>query len=193
MGPLRTFRIGAVLQERVRRRSSWAESMRDRSRERPSAVVGRKGEGQELVRCRIGPSHGLSYREHWVPGIREGSRGLLGGWRACCVTANAPSAERASGVGVGFRQGGWDGISRENGIASRAPACRLRSAIAKTASRPARTTRGWKCPILTLLIPEIRRAPGFKRKGRPRQFDYCPSARRCTRDIDGVGPLRGFD
>ena len=65
--------------------------MRDRSRERPSAVVGRKGEGQEFVRCRIGPSHGLSYREHWVPGIREGSRGLLGGmesvlrYRECAI------------------------------------------------------------------------------------------------------------
>ena len=146
MGPLRTFRIGAVLQERVRRRSSWAESMRDRSRERPSAVVGRKGEGQELVRCRIGPSHGLSYREHWVPGIREGSRGLLGGWRACCDTANAPSGERAAGVALAFRQGGWDGISRGSGIASWAPTCCLWSAIVETASRSARTTRGMEMP-----------------------------------------------
>ena len=146
VGPLRAFRIGAVLQERVRRRSSWGEPMRDRSRERPSAVVGRRGDGKESVRCRNGPSYGPGYRQQKVPGIWGGSRGLFGGWRACCVTANAPSAERATGVGPGFRQGGWDGISRASGIASRAPACSLCSAIAETASRAARAARGMEMP-----------------------------------------------
>ena len=140
MGQLRTFRIGVVLKERVRRRSSWAEPMRDWSRARLGRG-GLKGDGKESVRCRNGPSHGPCYRQHRVPGIWGGSRGLFGGWRACCVTANAPSAERATGVGPGFRQGGWDGISRGSGIASREPACSLWPAIAVTASRSSRATR----------------------------------------------------
>ena len=68
-GQLRAFRIGAVFQKRVRRRSSWAEPMRDRSWARPSAIVGRRGDGKEPVRCRNGPSHGPGYRQHRVPGI----------------------------------------------------------------------------------------------------------------------------
>ena len=142
MGQLRAFRIGAVLQKRVWRRSSCAEPVRDRSRARPSAIVGRRGDGKEPVRCRNGPNHVPGYRQHRVPGIWGAVGDSLGGWRACCVTAIAPSGERAAGVGLGFRQGGWDGISRESGIASWAPACSLWSAIAETASRSARAARG---------------------------------------------------
>ena len=68
MGPLRAFRIGAVFQERVKRRSSWGEPVRDRNWARHSAFVGRKGDGKEPVRCRNGPRHGPSNRQHWVPG-----------------------------------------------------------------------------------------------------------------------------
>ena len=142
VGPLRAFRIGAVFQKRVRRRSSCAGPVRGQSWARQLAVVGRKDDGKESVRCRNGPSHGPGYRQHRVPGIWGGSRGLFGGWKACSVTANAPSGERAAGVGLGLRQGGWDGISRESGVASRAPACNLWSVIAVTTSRSARTTRG---------------------------------------------------
>ena len=38
------------------------------------------------------------------------------------------------------------GISRGSGIASRAPACSLCSAIAETSSRPARAVRGMEMP-----------------------------------------------
>ena len=141
VGPLRTFRVGAVLQKRVRRRSSWAEPVRDRSRARPSAVVGRRGDGKESVRCRNGPSHGPSNRQHRVPGIRGGSRGLSGD-RERVALPRMRHMESGLRGGAWIPSGGWDGISRGSGIASWAPACSLLSAIAETASRPARATRG---------------------------------------------------
>ena len=141
-GPLRTFRIGAILQKRVRRRSSCAEPMCDRGRARPSAVVGRRGDGKESVRCRNGPSDGPSYRQHRVPGIWGCSRGLLGDGERVALPQMRHLQSGPRRVGLGFRQGGWDGISRGSGIGSRAPACSLWSAIAVTASRSSRATRG---------------------------------------------------
>ena len=96
-------------------------------------------------------------------------------------------------MGPGFRQGGWDGISRGSGIASWAPACSLWPAIAETASRSSRTTR--EIEMFNPFIAHSGEAEGARvhEKGRPRHFNYYPSVRRCAKDIDGVGSLRGFD
>ena len=146
MGPLRTFRIGAVLQKRVKRRSSWAEPIRDRSRARPLAVARRRGDGKESVRCRDGSSYGPGYRQHRVPGI-WGQSGTLWGmvsvlrYRECAIC-------RAGRGGWGLdsvREIGTGSVGL-SGIASRAPACSLWSAIAETASRSARAARGMEMP-----------------------------------------------
>ena len=146
VGPLRTFRIGAVLQERIRRRSSWGKPMRDRSRAHPLAVVGRRGDWKESVRCRNGPRHGPGYRQHRVPGI-WGQSGTLWGmvsvlrYRECAIC-------RAGRGGWGLdsvREVGTGSVGL-SGIASRAPASSLWSAIAETASRPARAARGMEMP-----------------------------------------------
>ena len=131
---------------RVRCRSSWGEPMRDRSRARRSAVIGRKGDGKESVRCHNGPSHGPSYHQHRVPGIWGAVGGSLGDGERVALPQMRHMQSGPPGVGLGFIQGGWEGISRASGIASWVPACSLWSAIAGPASKPERATRGMEMP-----------------------------------------------
>ena len=94
------------------------------------------------MRCRNGPSHGPSYRQHRVPGIWGGNRGLFGGMVSVLRYGECAIWRAGLRGGSWIPSGGSDGISRESGIASRAPACSLWPAIAVTISRSARATRG---------------------------------------------------
>ena len=104
-GPLRKFRIGAVFERPARRRCCGSKPARDWSGTRPSAVVGSGDGGKESVRCRAIQSHGLSHRQRLFLGMDGGRWGLFGDTQWCCVTASAPSEERASGGGAGIPPG----------------------------------------------------------------------------------------
>ena len=166
--------------------------MRDRSRARPLAVVGRKGYGKESVRCRNGPRHGPSYRQHRVPGIWGGSRDSLGDRERVALPQMRHLKSGPRGWGLDSVREVGTGSAGGSGIASRAPAYSLWSAIAETASRSARATRGMEMPNPYIAHSGEAEGARVHDKGTPRQFDYYPSARRCTRDIDGVGPLSNY-
>ena len=143
---------------------------RDRSRARPSAVVGRRGDYKESVRCRNGPRRGPGYRQHRVPGI-WGQSGTL--WGMVSVLRYRECAICRAG------RGGW-GLDSVREIGTRSVGLSGKGdGNAQALHRSFRRGGG--------------RQDSREMDGRPRQFDYYSSARRCARDIDGVGSLRGFD
>ena len=139
------------------------EPVRDRNWARHSAVVGRKGDGKEPVRCRNGPRHGPSYRQHRGPGIRGAVGDSLG-------DEKRDALPRMRHLESGPRGWGLDSV-REVGTGSAGRAAFHRghplAAYGRRLLTPPRGLRerqgGWKCPILTSLLPERRRAPGFTR------------------------------
>ncbi len=188
--PLRKFRIGAVFERQVRCRGCGSKPDRDWSRTRPSAVVGSGGGGKESVRCRAVHSHGPSHRQRLVLGIGGGRWALFGDKEWRCGTASTTSMERAAGDGAWIPSGRLVRVTPGGRIASRAPACSLWSAIAEIHSKLARPERGTEMPISYIAHFEKAQGARVYRKRRLQQFDLSPSARTCTRDINGVGPLK---